>query len=286
MTWITTSLSKNSPIINSYEFTITGLTASSNYNYRAYFIVDGVEYYGNILSGTTAAITLTPPNTNSGDGVSQLSVDGFQIDNITISDNGGAPIIEYGVLYTQLSSWGDDVNLRYGNYPTYVNKNSTNSDVVIPSTYFSEISGLASNTMTYYRGFARNAIGIAYGSVKTQKTEPVIVLTNNIDVVVMWDNPIEYGSNDGFEGEYSLFCCNGMQLEVKSVSPYSKSSSANWVVNSGCYYVDFSGLCARVNNVGIFGDLYWKDNFNEGYSNCTSCFSGDNNVAAELPVPL
>jgi len=169
MTWSTTTPLKAGPLgSNSYNFTITGLTEGTNYIYRAYFLVDSVEYYGDILTGTTLSASLVVPTMTTGIATNILSVDFFVTGN-TVDNNGGAPILEYGTLHTQIGVAGSPAHMTYTN--PNVNIVSTLSNISVGIPYTNTVTGLAEGTLTYYRSFARNALGVGYGSVKTALTE-------------------------------------------------------------------------------------------------------------------
>ena len=123
-TWTTTTLTAGPLASNSYTMSIPNLSASTIYEYRAYFIVNGTAYYGNILTGTTLPATLASPTVSTGTAGAALPTE-FPVNNSEVNTIGDAPIMEYGILYTQLSAWGTDSNLIYSNYPTYLKINST-----------------------------------------------------------------------------------------------------------------------------------------------------------------
>jgi len=289
MTWINTPTPLNAGPLgsNSYTMNITGLSASTIYCYRAYFIVDGVEYYGDILTGTTASITYTAPTVITGNAIDVL-YNKFNVVGNKLSSNGGAPIIEYGTLYTQLAHYGNSANLICNNYPANVSKVSTISDVPsIPYEYSGNITGLNANTTTYYRAFAKNAFGISYGTVKTQVTEAPPSSDINIDVNITWDMPSQCGADDGFDGAYGLYCCNGILVKSCTASLYTKNLTSNWSVPAGCYYVDFSALNARVNGLYIVWDFYWSiAGCCTGQDCCTTCFNSSVSIYANLPMAL
>jgi len=171
MAWTTTNFLNIGPLTNdSYDFTITDLVPSAKYRYRSYFIVDGVEYYGNVLTGQTAAIELSNPILITGN-AQFATASTVYVPNNTINNDGNTEIIEYGILYTQFSAYGTNTNLIYENYPTHMNKVSICSSVpVLPYNYNNTISGLTSSTNTFYRAFARNAHGVGYGTIETKVT--------------------------------------------------------------------------------------------------------------------
>jgi hypothetical protein len=161
--WQYTPLTSGSPGSNTFPYAITGLSASTVYEYQAYMVVDGNPYYGDMLTGTTANISFNSPTVKTGIATSILST-GFTVSNNCVCTNGGLPIAEYGVLYSQATS-----SLCYSTsckVPTY-------SGITTGTSYNKTISGLAANTMTYFTAFAKNAVGIGCGCICCQQTNSI-----------------------------------------------------------------------------------------------------------------
>jgi len=286
MAWIATSLYPGPPATNNYAFTIGGLAPSTNYQYRAYFIIDGVPYYGNVLEGTTAAITLVEPEVTTGTALN-VTTTSFNVCSNEVDEDGGAPIVEYGILYTQTSILGTCANLIYGNVGNFVRKTSCCASICLGNAYCMAANCcLSPSTTTYYRAFARNAAGSGYGSVKTKITAAPPVTYMNVEVTVSWGDPAHCDFNDGFGGVMRLFCCNGTLSQSCTISPYAKNVTADWSVVTGCYYMDFSGLNAYEDYSQIAYDLTWTDNTHAFPINscCTCCFTGNNCIEAVLPT--
>lgn len=188
MTWIKTDPLKAGPLIkNWYNHDITGLTASTTYRYRSYFIVDGVEYRGiNTYTATTATGSYQVPTVTTGiaDTVYETSMN---ISDNEITGDGSTSVTEYGILYTQSSVWGTDANLIYSNAPTNVSKVSTLSIPTIPKTFDNTLTPLSPSTLTYFRAFAKNAMGIGYGIVKTASTASSSILVSFLSAVEIDD---------------------------------------------------------------------------------------------------
>lgn len=200
MSWKTTELKNNALSSNSYLFTITGLTASTKYRYRSYFIVDGVEYFGDIKTGTTANINITVPIVETELGTT--TDDRIITKANSILDKGGAPILEYGLLYTSLQIHATTTNLVYESVGNniYVKKESICSDTAtIPPTFlFAEtITGLTEGTTYYYRAFARNASGSGYGEIKN-------IATTGSQTVLYTLNIIQSGTVNGIVAKFPL----------------------------------------------------------------------------------
>ena len=184
MTWIKTDPLKQGPLLNNwYNQNITGLTPSTTYRYRSYFIVEGVEYRGvNTYTATTAAVVYDIPIVNTGT-ANTITETSMNISGNEITDDGSSNVIEYGILYTQSSTFGTPLKLVYSNSPISVKKVSTTSTPTIPHTFNNTLINLNQNTLTYYRAFAKNSNGIGYGDIFTQITETFIVEINFDSVV-------------------------------------------------------------------------------------------------------
>jgi len=172
-TWTTTTLLTGPLASNSYTMTIPNLSANTKYEYRAYFIVNGIAYYGNTLTGSTLPVPPVSPTVCTGVVGTVLSTK-FPINNNKVCTIGSSPINEYGILYTQLSSWGTNCNLIYSNSScsALVKINSTCSTIGAGSCFCNCACHLSPNTMTYYRAFVKNSAGLGYGVIKCQQTAP------------------------------------------------------------------------------------------------------------------
>lgn len=173
--WQLTSLSAGPLAVDNYDYDIPNLSASTVYEYRAYAVINGTPYYGNILTGCTDAVPTTIPSVITGL-ASNVNETYMSLTGNTLTNNGGLPIAEYGVLYTQISSYGNTGCMIYEAYPVKMCKKSISADIATGITYFSgslqarSISGLTSGTMTYFRAFAKNANGIGYGDIENETT--------------------------------------------------------------------------------------------------------------------
>lgn len=184
-TWCTTPLSAVPLVGNTYDYDIidsitTCISASTIYQYRAYVVICGTPYYGNILSGATDAVGSTKPEVNTGL-ANPIHETYMLLTGNTVTDKGGLPLAEYGVLYTQIGSYGNTGCMIYEAFPSKICKKSIYGDISTGVTYFTgsvpakSISGLTQNTLTYFRAFAKNANGSGYGDIETASTLPSAV---------------------------------------------------------------------------------------------------------------
>lgn len=174
--WITTTPLHSGAIpANNYACTITGLLPATAYEYRAYMIVDGDEYYGNICQITTQPIPTHAPNVCTGVAYS-ITDNSMGICNNCVTDKGNLNVNEYGILYTQVGAYASDLQMVYGN--PNICKQSISADIAVNTGYFTGagnlLTGLLPNVETYYRSFAKNTVGNGYGSIGIQLTNPNI----------------------------------------------------------------------------------------------------------------
>lgn len=285
--WTLTSLSPGPLVGHTYECNITSLSASTIYEYRAYSVINGEPYYGNIRTGCTLAISTTVPTVNTGCATC-VTDSSMRITGNTVTNKGGLCIAEYGVLYTQNAAYGNTSCMVYEAVPAKICKKCISADIAMGATFFTtapiySIIGLSDSDPTYYRAFARNACGSGYGTIKTQTTcslppPPSI----DISVQIRW---IGFKApNEGFGGIYGLYCCNGSLLQSCKLAGFKYYSSACWTAPAtGCYYVDFSGLLVYDNGCAI-NPYYinWSDCYDSGLYRQTSCFSGNNNILVDI----
>jgi len=230
---------------------LTGLVYSSTYEYRAYMKVNGTSYYGATKTATIPAEpTVVPTVTTSTSAPYDITTSGFCVDNNNVSSKGiPATLSERGMLYTQSSTYGNPHTLTVNNYPTYVKK-SLKLPPDATGNYDSQASGLNAGSTTYYRAFATNATGTAYGTVKTQATasSPTISMlyifdaetngvpsasnggiishpSSNMTLTIGWQ--FYKGALTGLPYETSVTVyCNGNQKYYKAC--ICKQASSNW----------------------------------------------------------
>jgi hypothetical protein len=184
--WITTPLESGPLPVNHYSYAIDSLSASTQYEYRAYMVVDGLPYYGNTCVITTLGAPIQVPTVITGN-AGAVTLSSMRITGNTIMSQGlPTPICEYGVLYTQIPSFSSDILLRCG--CTGISKECIVAAIGIGSCYFNnslnDLSPLSQNTVTYYRAYVKNATGIGYGEINTEQT---CVLSNTTIYLVNGD---------------------------------------------------------------------------------------------------
>jgi hypothetical protein len=161
--------------VNSFSMTINGLTPNTTYDYRAYMVVAGLPYRGNIRTTTTQPTPTFVPTVSTGTD-SAITTTGFTVNNSAVPDDGGVLVTEYGVLYTQNSFYGTNANLIYSNVPTVGKVSTIVGGITGITSYNNSIGSLSPNTVTYFRAFAKNTVGVGYGVIKTINTLPLPVV--------------------------------------------------------------------------------------------------------------
>ena len=145
--------------IGRFSTTISGLSASTKYYFKAFAKSSLSTVYGNEVSVTTSAAVLASVLTNP---VTTISINSA-ICGGSITEDGGSSISSRGVCWSTLTG------------PTISNSKTTNGSGL--GTFTSSISNLSAGTTYYVRAFATNSKGTAYGnevSFRTQFDVPVI----------------------------------------------------------------------------------------------------------------
>jgi len=260
-TWITTPLNAGPILANTYNYTISSLSASTVYEYCAYMVVSGTPYYGNILTGTTLPIPTSLATVNTS-GITSIATTGATGGGFVIS-GGGATVIARGLAY------GLSIN------PTIAGTHTIDGSGI--GSFSSLISGLTQSTTYNVRAYATNSVGTAYGnqvSFVTATPPPLTIFVEACTDIL----------NYCIGGAYSLVCCNGIVYSVKIINtPTNNYNSCTWTnVPAGCYYVDYNDVelwCGSTQQ-SISG-INWSDNTHPSvaYACCTDCFSTDNSVS-------
>ena len=203
-TWNTTPMNNNPLTSNSFtNITITGLSASTIYQYRAYMFIDGVQYFGQTRQLTMLGLPQALPDVETGTATS-VTTNSMNITGNTITSQNNSNIIDYGIVYTHQASIGlNPANLISG---------STSSGVVVltentplpssfPFNFDVLLTGLPSNTTTWYRAFARNGVGIRHSDViKTQSTDsPPTPTTRDLNIEIK-----STSTNYGVSGSFTI----------------------------------------------------------------------------------
>ena len=150
--------------LGGFQTEYNGLRDGTTHYYRAYAINEVGVAYGNVVSVSTLAKVLPGVSTNTN--ATNVGYTNFFVSGIVNSD-GGSPILERGFC------------LNTSGNPN-VNENRIRVDGQLGG-FQTEYNGLRDGTTHYYRAYAINEVGVAYGnvvSVSTRaNTQPVITRT-------------------------------------------------------------------------------------------------------------
>jgi hypothetical protein len=159
----TTADSKTTDGTGTGEFTsaITGLTAGTIYNVRAYATNSAGTGYGTAVSFSTLAPAGAPELTTSAvsDVTSTTATSGGNI-----TSEGSSAVTARGVC------WGT------GDSPTIADSKTTDGDGT--GEFTSSITDLTSGTTYYVRAYATNSVGTSYGTAVSFTTEIAIIGNN------------------------------------------------------------------------------------------------------------
>jgi hypothetical protein len=187
-TWLLSpTLPLSGPLaVNSFNATITGLnsniTGGTNYQYRAYMIVSGTPYYGDIKTSTTIIIPM-----------SAATITTRAISGITISGATGGGIVTF-VGLPALTVRGVVYGLSPN--PTTGNTKIINGSIGTGS-FTSILTGLVPNTTYFVRAYATNSVTTAYGSQCSFTTLPLLAETVCLIRMYGTTNTVADGNSGG-----------------------------------------------------------------------------------------
>ena len=158
----TTGSSKTSDGTGTGNFTssITGLTPGTTYYVRAYATNSEGIAYGSEVSFSSNPVLLATLTTTTATSITQTTA----VSGGNITSDGGGAITARGVC------WGT------ATAPLATGFHTTETGTT--DTFTSNITGLTANTKYYYRAYAINSAGTAYGDEKFFTTEPVKTVTD------------------------------------------------------------------------------------------------------------
>jgi pectate lyase len=169
--------------IGTFTANLTGLPAGTLIHLRAYAISRAGTAYGNEINFTTQAATIPVISTT----ISSAIKGEYAISGGNITDEGGAPVTVKGIC------WNTTGN------PTIAD---TKSNAGVGSGLFTDsLINLTPSTTYYYRAYASNSAGTAYGNVESLTTGSVIAPTiTTSPIVTSYSFKAEMGgeiTNDG-----------------------------------------------------------------------------------------
>ncbi len=145
-----------------YSSKIAGLQPGNVYYVRAYATNGIGTVYGNEVQFSISAVLPVVTTSNWVQNISSTSA----IVGGSVVSNGGVPIVEKGICWST------------GNNPTYQSNRTIEGTAL--GDFSSSISNLYPNTQYFFRAYAKNSIGVAYGALYsfTTKASLPVVSTN------------------------------------------------------------------------------------------------------------
>ena len=160
-TGVTNELVDTENLTGSFSKSLTGLSSSTTYTYRAYATNSaGTTYGANEQAATTAASTTPSVTTNN---ASSITANSMRL-NGNLTSTGGATVTAKGFV----RSSGLITNPQLGGMG--VTNVSVGTNVNTTGTYQGFTSSLSANTTYYIRAYATNVNGTSYGVVKSATT--------------------------------------------------------------------------------------------------------------------
>lgn len=186
-TVITTATSLSGSV--SYSTDLTGLTAGDLIYYQAYITTDLGTFYSGVATHTTAAATITAPTVTTG-----IFKDSDNSIAGSVTDNGGDTagvngITEIGFVLS-ISNTTPSLDDSSGTFSVTV---STSNITGFPHLFKRTDLLLISSTTYYFRAYAKNSAGTAYGSVTSATT----AAQNGSISGVSKNSPSSLGSSGG-----------------------------------------------------------------------------------------
>ena len=132
--------------LGSYNFNFTGMTSNTTYYVRAYAVNSQGMSFGNELSFTTSAPTLSFPTVTTAAATNVTTTTATL--GGTVTADGNAPVTERGICISASKN------------PTTLNKYPNGSGL---GSFASNATGMVDSTTYYVRAYAINSVGTAYG---------------------------------------------------------------------------------------------------------------------------
>ena len=204
---ITTDGSGTGPFIS----TMTGLTASTTYNVRAYATNSEGTSYGNNIPFTTLAPPITAPTvvTASVTNAAQTSADSG---GISINANGGT-ISSRGVQWSATQ-----------NFATILGSTSNGTGTI---DFTSSITGLTANTTYWVRAYVTNEVATGYGTPISFITAETVIL-NNFDYAI-----ITYQYNPPAGQDYDLDTFTGLRYSTSVLAGTNATDTTGLIPGTG-----------------------------------------------------
>ncbi len=154
---------------SNFNVSLEGLADNTTYYYKAYATNSAGTAYGNILNFITHEILVPTVETRAASEITRVSAKL----NGEITADGGSDVTARGIIYSQ-----------YSNFTTYETVNTA----LTSNVFYVNVESLTPVTTYYYKAFATNSRGTAYGQIMQFTTLefylPTILTNDATDVTI------------------------------------------------------------------------------------------------------
>ena len=217
--------------VNNYTSSIIGLLSSTLYTYRAYMIVSGVEYYGQIRQITTSAVIPVAPRITTA--AITLITQTSAVGGGNVTSEGTQSVTERGIVYGLATN------------PTIANTKIIDGN---DSIFTSNLTSLNPNTTYFVRAYAISSVDTVYGNNVSFKTLSIAI----IPVVVKLTRTYQSGTGAGSESGGNI-----------TISP-ALSASQSVTVNFNAHHTicgiglgeDQTYVYCKTNGSGFYSQIF------------------------------
>ncbi|MEI6138069.1 MAG: hypothetical protein WCP85_02320 [Mariniphaga sp.] len=204
-----------------FSASITALSPSTTYYFRAYAINSQGTAYGNQVQATTLAVLPSLTTT----AVSLLASTSFTSGG-TITSDGGATVTARGLCYSLTQT------------PTISNNKTTDGSGT--GSFTSSITGLNPATTYYIRAYATNSVGTEYGSQVTVTTLAALPTITTTAISVFTSTTATGGGNITSNGGATV-TASGICLATTQ-NPTTSNTKISATIFSGSFTSSITGL--------------------------------------------
>ncbi len=214
------------------SFTDAGLTSGTTYYYRVYTVDKAFNYSGSISgNGTPTSTTIATVSTTN---VSTILLTSATGSGGNVTSDGGASVTDRGVCWSTTS--GDET--ATGSH-TAAAEGGT-------GTFTADLTSLTPNTKYYYKAYAVNSVGPAYGSESSFTTLP------NPPTVGTGDSPLA----TGFTAHWSAPTGQGTETFTYSVDVSTDNTFAT--ITKQQTGISSSFLSATIGELNASTEYYFR----------------------------